>query len=394
MLNESFWNVFGLESNEMLASVKKAYAQQLKKCRPDEDPINFMRLNEAFKQAKDYFAALEKSKSFQTAMPQTNMLDTDNALTGDLLSYKQVSVGKNEIAFQFFDPCEFLIRFTALHERSTVEEARIWLSNHDELYRLEARESLMHEFCLQLQSNGKWVINCIEALALELGLVSEKGLRPDQPFTHFDQLVAAWFVQLCATPFLEEFQTAEFKETKLGQWAGELDERFLALAESFFMDLAFSRLLDLESVLVFFDYFNWSQDLKFAKIGSQFEFYRYLKNFPRRVPSSSAPRKFAVLILRHKHSLLTTFRHLAKKQGALIVEVNKLIRETKAMGIDPKSIFDATQLARIADITGFGEKKTLFNWFFFYQITVNVLMIVFSIAVVYFAIRLNQKLLS
>ena len=49
MITKSKWKLLGIEPTTDIRQIKKAYAKALKLCSPEENPIKFQKLREAYK---------------------------------------------------------------------------------------------------------------------------------------------------------------------------------------------------------------------------------------------------------------------------------------------------------------------------------------------------------
>ena len=57
------WQILGIEPTGDEALIRRAYARQLKTCRPDSDPDGYQRLREAFEWAKSSASALQPDET-------------------------------------------------------------------------------------------------------------------------------------------------------------------------------------------------------------------------------------------------------------------------------------------------------------------------------------------
>ena len=79
------WDLLGIQPTQDVRAIKRAYAQQLKHTRPDDDPLAFQQLHQAYK------TALALAANDTTAPQETPDIDTaeviDSASTPEPLSY-------------------------------------------------------------------------------------------------------------------------------------------------------------------------------------------------------------------------------------------------------------------------------------------------------------------
>lgn len=100
----TIWDVLGIEPTKDEREIRRAYARELKRRRPDKDPQGFQALREAFDDAKRYARSCgvlnNQDEPFQDKPEPTVMMDYVRQLVQEKPSQPQMLWSKNELSAQ------------------------------------------------------------------------------------------------------------------------------------------------------------------------------------------------------------------------------------------------------------------------------------------------------
>jgi hypothetical protein len=157
----------GLDHDADESQIKRAYARELRKTRPDEDPVAFQQLNEAYARCLEWarrpqpeaasalFEDLDALLDGAQALP-TLRLRVDQAPPADDTSFKRDAVESghpdgDRLDRGAFDSDAFLDRLLQVARESSSPELERWLREHPDLYSVERKQALAPALVARLQ---------------------------------------------------------------------------------------------------------------------------------------------------------------------------------------------------------------------------------------------------
>jgi len=150
----------GLSHDADESQVKRAYARELRKTRPDEDPVAFQRLHEAYAQC------LEWVRRSRAGAATAVFEDLDELLGDDALPSLRVRADDAATATPVFDGATvtgrafdsavfdsgaFLGQLLRIARENTSQELQRWLREHPDLYSVERKQALAPLLIARLQ---------------------------------------------------------------------------------------------------------------------------------------------------------------------------------------------------------------------------------------------------
>lgn len=155
----------GLSHDADESQVKRAYARELRKTRPDEDPVAFQRLHEAYAQCLEW-ARRPRAEAATAVFEDLDELLGDDALPSlrvradDAATAMPVFDGTTVTGRAFdrtpfdsatFDSGAFLDRLLRIARENTSQELQRWLREHPDLYSVERKQALAPLLIARLQ---------------------------------------------------------------------------------------------------------------------------------------------------------------------------------------------------------------------------------------------------
>jgi len=153
------WGVLGIEKTNNLAEIKKAYARQLKQCHPEDDPVGYQRLREAYERAKRYCQSAD-DVDFSYEESLSDRADTETSWDEEPYSPDLIPTD-NELELHIEDDSdkqitEFLSEVKALYDDYTMRiQPDAWdrLLNTDLMWDLRLKDRIRNEMLYFLQEH-------------------------------------------------------------------------------------------------------------------------------------------------------------------------------------------------------------------------------------------------
>jgi len=157
----------GLSHDADEAQIKRAYARELRKTRPDEDPAAFQQLHEAYAQCLEWarrpraaaavavFEDLDELLDGTGALPSLR-LQTPTPAAADHATppapiFDRAAVVIGAFDSKAFDSDAFLDQLLRIARESTSQELERWLRDHPDLYSVERKQALAPALIARLQ---------------------------------------------------------------------------------------------------------------------------------------------------------------------------------------------------------------------------------------------------
>lgn len=133
------FDTLGLSPDADDRAIRRAYAQRLKQHRPDEDPVGFQRITEA------YQACLAWRREEEAELPQPDPVDTAPSLAND----DDDAANEDPV---YFDLEQFLEALFEQVDAASPKEVSSWLYSRPELYSFRLKSALAPEVLTRLAS--------------------------------------------------------------------------------------------------------------------------------------------------------------------------------------------------------------------------------------------------
>ncbi|ALN64542.1 dnaJ domain protein [Lysobacter antibioticus] len=158
----------GLNHDADESQVKRAYARELRKTRPDEDPVAFQQLHEAYAQCLEWarrpraeaaiavFEDLDELLDDNDALPSLRLQTPTAAPAGRAATppapiFDRAAVVIGAFDSKAFDSDAFLEQLLRIARESTSQELERWLRDHPDLYSVERKQELAPALIARLQ---------------------------------------------------------------------------------------------------------------------------------------------------------------------------------------------------------------------------------------------------
>ncbi|MGJ7904526.1 hypothetical protein [Lysobacter sp. 1R34A] len=159
----------GLDHDADESQIKRAYARELRKTRPDEDPVAFQQLNEAYERCLEWarrpqpeaasamFEDLDALLDGTRALPTLRLRADDAPPAGDT-GVQRDAVESDSDDFDRgafdrppFDSDAFLDRLLQVAREGSSQELERWLREHPDLYSVERKQALAPALVARLE---------------------------------------------------------------------------------------------------------------------------------------------------------------------------------------------------------------------------------------------------
>ena len=156
----------GLSHDADESQVKRAYARELRKTRPDEDPVAFQRLHEAYAQClewarrpraeaatavfEDLDELLDAADDDRDALPSLRLHADDGATAATPVLDGATATGTG-FERPPLDGDAFLDQLLRIARETTSQELQRWLREHPDLYSVERKQALAPLLVARLQ---------------------------------------------------------------------------------------------------------------------------------------------------------------------------------------------------------------------------------------------------
>lgn len=160
----------GLSHDADESQVKRAYARELRKTRPDEDPVAFQRLHEAYAQClewarrpraeaatavfEDLDELLDAADDATDALPSLRVRADAETVTAQPADDAATTAAPSDHAIfdrGSFDSGTFLDRLLRIARENNSQELQRWLREHPDLYSVERKQALAPVLVARLQ---------------------------------------------------------------------------------------------------------------------------------------------------------------------------------------------------------------------------------------------------
>lgn len=158
----------GLSHDADEAQIKRAYARELRKTRPDEDPAAFQQLHEAYAQCLEWarrpragaavavFEGLDELLDDNDALPSLRLQTPTPAAAEQATAppapvFDRAAVVIGAFDSKAFDSDAFLEQVLQIARESTPQELERWLRDHPDLYSVERKQALAPALVARLQ---------------------------------------------------------------------------------------------------------------------------------------------------------------------------------------------------------------------------------------------------
>ncbi|TBR39816.1 MULTISPECIES: J domain-containing protein [Dyella] len=197
----SIYKILGIEPDADERAIKRAYAQRMRSCRPDEDPEGFQRLNQAYKQALKASARQPSGAAGATSPPPTQ-------LSVDLATSEHASNPPSHLSERprhkprsstrtpkstLLSPAKLLPLVLDVAAEGNADGLLAWLKQREELWSIEAKAQVGKLLMKQFNKSPPMPSSCFETLLAFFDLDLIRGF--DNPYVIDDQRtrgIMAW----------------------------------------------------------------------------------------------------------------------------------------------------------------------------------------------------------